>query len=343
MTSVDRPADINSREPIIKAVDSQQGSFRASTQKSRLKVVSSTVTGNRHAAMPMVGHSDKLGDVQTSAYMVLEDGSVDRSSFVIMLDNGDELYADLLQLKDPVSMNNFGRYIQIFIRIIPPCLVSGFSYAGMTILQTLGFLACNRASDPLLTSTLSLTIFLMMLTLLSMNYSSTEKLGLALSQAYAAKDYNRYKKYLCQCLLLGGIYWTVFALPLMVFMEHILLALNFLPELAVSIQGFYWKLALAEIIRFAGDIFMVIASSQGIETSFFCLLVANSVISISFMCFLCFYVGLTLDALVYASALYHLVNLVIFLKVYLVECDKKTIGLVHVKAVLNDFCKYTTD
>ena len=62
-------------------------------------------------------------------------------------------------------------------------------------------------------------------------------------------------------MLLGAIYWTVFALPLMVFMEHILLALNFLPELAVPIQGFYWKLALAEIIRFAGDILMVIVSS----------------------------------------------------------------------------------
>lgn len=343
MTSVDRPADMNSRELIFNAVDSQQDSFRASFEKSRLKVVSSTVAGNRHAAIPMVGNSDKFGDVQTSAYAVLEDGAVDRSSAVIMLDDGDELYADLLQLKDPVSMDNLGRYIQIFMKIIPPCLVSGFSYAGMTILQTLGFLACNRASDPLLTSTLSLSIFLMMLTLLSMNYSSTEKLGLALSQAYASKDFSRYKKYLCQCLLLGAIYWTVFALPLMIFMEHILLALNFLPELAVSIQGFYWKLALTEIIRFAGDILMVIASSQGIETSFFWLLVTNSVLSISFMCFLCFYVGLTLDALVYAAALYHLVNLAIFLKVYLVECDKKSIGLVHFKAVLGDFCKYTTD
>ena len=157
-------------------------------------------------------------------------------------------------------MDNVGKSAMIFLRMVPPCFVSGFSSLGKNVLNTIGFVACNRAGDPLLTSTLSMTIFFNALTMTSLNYESTEKAGIALSQAYGAKDYARYKKYFTQALLLGVSYWSLLGIPFMLFMKNILITIHIIPQLAESIQNFYWKLAMTEILRLTSSMFMVAAN-----------------------------------------------------------------------------------
>lgn len=253
------------------------------------------------------------------------------------------MYPDLEHLNDPITMDNVGKSAMIFLRMVPPCFVSGFSSLGKNVLNTIGFVACNRAGDPLLTSTLSMTIFFNALTMTSLNYESTEKAGIALSQAYGAKDYARYKKYFTQALLLGVSYWSLLGIPFMLFMKNILITIHIIPQLAESIQNFYWKLAMTEILRLTSSMFMVAANSQGIETKFFWLIISNTVISASFMCFLCFYLNMTLDALIYASIMFHSINMLIFMRIYLRECHPKTIGLVPLTTALPGLLSYTKD
>ena len=254
-----------------------------------------------------------------------------------------EAFQDLKFLQDPITCATLPRTAMAFLKMIPPCLVSGLGYIGWCALTTIGFFACNKAKDPLLTSTLSLAMFFNTMSIQSMNYASAEKAGIAMSQAYGAKDYRGVKKYFCQSLLMGLIYASVIGIPLMLFAEKILLAFQIVPELAKSVHSFYWKIALIDIFRLVSNLLMVFASSQGIETTFFGLMITNTLISCAFMCFLCFYVGLVLDALVYSLILFQAFNLIIFSKVYLFECDKKTIGLVSFFEAMDGFINYMKD
>ena len=254
-----------------------------------------------------------------------------------------ELFTDLDFLREPFGTKYLRKYISCFLGFIPSCLVVGLGYIGWCGLTTIGFYACNKAKDPLLTSTLSLATFFNTMSIQSMNYASAEKAGIAMSQAYGAKDYRGVKKYFCQSLLMGLVYASVISIPLMLFTEEILLALHIMPELAKSVKGFYWKIALIDIFRLVGDLLMVFASSQGIETTFFGLMITNMLISSGFMCFLCFCLGLVLDALVYSLILFQAFNLIIFSKVYLFECDKKTIGMVSFSEAMDGFMNYMKD
>ena len=254
-----------------------------------------------------------------------------------------ELFTDLDFLREPFGTKYLRKYISCFLGFIPSCLVVGLGYIGWCGLTTIGFYACNKAKDPLLTSTLSLATFFNTMSIQSMNYASAEKAGIAMSQAYGAKDYRGVKKYFCQSLLMGLVYASVISIPLMLFTEEILLALHIMPELAKSVKGFYWKIALIDIFRLVGDLLMVFASSQGIETTFFGLMIANTLISGAFMCYLCFYVGLVLDALFYASIMYLLINIGIFIKVYVFECDEKTKGFVSIEILISDFGSFVQD
>ena len=253
----------------------------------------------------------------------------------------EELFQELLHLKDPITYRTLPTTVMVFIKMIPPCLVTGLSWISYCALTTIGFFACNISGDALLTSTLSMTIFLNSMTISAMNCGLTDKVSIAMSEAYGAKDFRRFKKYFCQSLLLGLIYNSLIGAPLMIFIKHILIALHIVPELALSIEGFYWKLILTELLRLAVDLLMIVANSQGIETSFFGLMMANTLLSGCFMFFLCFHVGLVLDGLIYALLMFYSFNLIIFAKVYLLECDKRTRGLVSFAEVVQDFGSFS--
>jgi hypothetical protein len=53
-----------------------------------------------------------------------------------------------------------------------------------------------------------------------------------------------------------------------------------------------------EMLKMFVDFFMVVANAQGIETTFLALMMMNTIVSGSFMCFLSFYIGLVLDGLI---------------------------------------------
>ena len=254
-----------------------------------------------------------------------------------------EAFQDLKFLQDPITCATLPRTAMAFLRMIPPCLVAGLSWIGWTALNSIGFLACNKSGDPVLTSTLSLTIFLNALTLASMNYGLMDKAGITMSQAYGAKDFRRFKKYFCQSLLLGVSFSVLIGIPLMIFIKDLLLILQIMPDLASSIQSFYWKFAMMEILKMFVDFFMVVANAQGIETTFFALMMMNTIVSGSFMCFLCFYIGLVLDGLIYAMLMFHCNNLIIFAKVYFFECDAKTRGVVTMSEAMDGFGGFVMD
>ena len=255
----------------------------------------------------------------------------------------EDLFLDLVHLREPFTFSSMHKTVLSFLKIIPPSLIIGLNWIGWCILTTLGFMACNKAGDPLLTSTLSMTIFFNTMTFMAMNYASTEKAGIAMSQAYGARNYAKFKKYFCQSLLLGLLYGVIVGIPLIVYIKDILIVLQIMPKIAENIQGFYWKFALTELIKLAVDLIMVFVSSQGIETTFFGLMITNTLLSGTLMVFLCFYLDFVLDGLILSLLMFHCFNLAIFIKIYLTECNPKTRGLVRLSEVLHGFKAYVSE
>lgn len=181
---------------------------------------------------------------------------------------GEDIVKELMNFEQPFQNLPKSYLWNTYIKLVWENLKMTPYVTGQIFITASGFYYLNLAGDPLEQAAFGLYTFLYLVSFLSILYSGADKLGISLSNAFGAKNYQKLREISGMGALTYLLLFLTITVPALFLAEPLFTATNISPELARAVAGPCRLSLVMSLIQLLNEVIQTFCMAQGLEHYF---------------------------------------------------------------------------
>jgi MatE len=178
---------------------------------------------------------------------------------------GEDIVRDLYVFRDDISKVKISVQTGIYLRLLVETLKMTPYVTAQVLITTSAFVCLSWTGDLLEHASFGLYNFLTLMFFISMTFSSMDKIGIEMSNAFGANNYKRCSEVLFMGIMTLFIEAAIVTFPTFFWSEELLVAIGIDPVIAKTVKmPLRWSL-ISVVLQMCVEVIQTFCMAQGLE------------------------------------------------------------------------------